>query len=35
LIVNYCKEYKQLELRFDEPNFKELLKTKKWQKGYC
>lgn len=29
LIVNYCKEYKQLELRFDEPNFKELLKTKK------
>ena len=29
LIVNCCKEYKQLELRFDKPNFKELLKTKK------
>lgn len=28
LIVNCCEEYKQLDLRFDEPNFKELLKAK-------
>lgn len=29
LIVNNCETYKQIELRFDKPNFSELLITKK------
>ena len=29
LIINNCETYKQIELRFDKPNYSELLKNNK------